>query len=474
MADNDDKLTLIGMQVRNIMGIRFADVDFGGIGVFKIGGNNGQGKTSLRESAIMCLGGARYFPEQPVHGGSENGEVVLRFDKFILKREIKADRTTTYKLTTPDGKPFPGGSLAMLQAFREAIAFDPMRFNAMQPTEQASLLQKMVGIDLSDLEARRAQLIEERNEAGRDRKGRETQLLAMPTFPDAPTEEINPEPVQAQIVDAKALMDKLQEANDRNAGNAELRRQAETARAVVVGIDEKRKKAHAQIKAWQEQLAVLDKQFAEAEDKMGAAAQRAESLEDVDLAAIQAEVAQVEEANRKALADAIAANKLANAKAQETNRKVRLNKAHAQAQANYEEAVAVYRRLDKAVEEIDRQKAEMVASVKFPVPGIGFGPSGVTFNGHPYAQASDAEKLRVSTAIGLALHPEFPNPWITDGSLLDRKSLKMIEDMAKAAGGRVIVEVVTDDPAAADILIEDGAVKGASVPAAEPEEVEAQ
>lgn len=424
-----DALTLLGMEVRNILGIRFAALEFHD-GLNRIGGENGQGKTSLRESAIMCLGGARYIPEEPVHRGAETGQVVLRFDRFVVERTVKPDRSTEYRLTTPDGKPFAGGSLKMLETFREAIAFDPQRFSNMQPREQADLLKKLVGLDFADLDARREQLVEERNAAGRDRKGREAQLLAMPTFPDAPAEEVS----------AVALAEELQEANRVNLANANTRRSVEARADVCKQTTEKIKHAKAQIKLWQDQLAALEKRYHAEQIAWDEENRALAVIADVDPGPIQARIAEAEVVNRK----------------------VRANLAHSQAKTRYEQAVEDYRALDKAIGEIDRQKAELVAQAKLPVEGIGFSESGVTFNGHPYAQASDAEKLRVSTAIGLALHPEFPNPWIQDGSLLDRKSLAMIEEMAQAAGGRVIVEVVTDDPARADIIIEDGAVKGAA------------
>jgi hypothetical protein len=96
-----------------------------------------------------------------------------------------------------------------------------------------------------------------------------------------------------------------------------------------------------------------------------------------------------------------------------------------------------------------------------PVTGLGLSEDGVTLNGLPLDQASAAEQLRVSVAIGIAMNPRLRVLLLRDASLLDRDSLALLADMAKAAGAQVWLERVEDDSATA-VVIEDGMVKEAA------------
>lgn len=100
-----------------------------------------------------------------------------------------------------------------------------------------------------------------------------------------------------------------------------------------------------------------------------------------------------------------------------------------------------------------------MAQAEFPVDGLGFDDSGVTYQGVPFAQASAAEQLRVSVAIAMALNPTVRVIRIADGSLLDSENVALIGEMAADRGYQVWLETVRD--AGADgpgIVIEDGQV----------------
>ena len=86
----------------------------------------------------------------------------------------------------------------------------------------------------------------------------------------------------------------------------------------------------------------------------------------------------------------------------------------------------------------------------------------MTFDGKPFDQASSAEQLRVSVAMGIALNPTLRVLLVRDGSLLDKESFKMMAEMASEADAQVWIERVEDDDHVG-IVIEDGAVKGATL-----------
>lgn len=79
----------------------------------------------------------------------------------------------------------------------------------------------------------------------------------------------------------------------------------------------------------------------------------------------------------------------------------------------------------------------------------------VTLNGLPLDQASAAERLRVSVAIRLAMNPRLRVLLIRDANLMDRESMRLVAEMARAAGAQLRLERVEVDDQAT-VLIEDG------------------
>src|SRR5690606_9517554 len=100
--------------------------------------------------------------------------------------------------------------------------------------------------------------------------------------------------------------------------------------------------------------------------------------------------------------------------------------------------------LTSKIQAIDQQKADMLAKAPFPVCGLGFDENGVTLNGLPFDQASSAERLRVSVAMGIALNPKLRVMLIRDGSLLDSDSLALVAQMAEEHDTQVWVERVSE------------------------------
>ena len=98
------------------------------------------------------------------------------------------------------------------------------------------------------------------------------------------------------------------------------------------------------------------------------------------------------------------------------------------------------------------------------MPGLTLGDDGPMLDGVPLEQASGAQKLRVSVALGIAMNPRLKVLLVRDASLLDEDSLALVAEMAAAADAQVWLERVGDgDPAA--VVIDDGQVSGEAAPA---------
>jgi hypothetical protein len=116
--------------------------------------------------------------------------------------------------------------------------------------------------------------------------------------------------------------------------------------------------------------------------------------------------------------------------------------------------------LTAQIDNIDTQKNAQLTAAKFPVPGMSFNEDGVLLAGIPFAQASDAEKIRVSVSMGLAMNPQLKVVLIRDGSLLDQNSLAVIASMAAESGAQVWIERVGEGDECS-VIIEDGQIKEA-------------
>jgi hypothetical protein len=146
------------------------------------------------------------------------------------------------------------------------------------------------------------------------------------------------------------------------------------------------------------------------------------------------------------------------AEAEGTNAKIRKNAERAELVKRYKAAKEQAGALTKAIEACDAKKREDTNTAKWPINGLGFDTAGgVTLNALPLENASSAEQLQVSVAIGLALNPKLKVLLIRDGSLLDSESLSKVAEMATKADAQVWLERVGND-GQTSVIIEDGEV----------------
>jgi len=103
-------------------------------------------------------------------------------------------------------------------------------------------------------------------------------------------------------------------------------------------------------------------------------------------------------------------------------------------------------------------KNELVKRTKFPVKGLDFANGGINYNGVPFAQSSTAQKLKVSTAIGMAINSKLRVMLIDGAESLDSTQMGIISDMAKSEDYQLWLARVSEDEKVG-IYIEDGAVK---------------
>lgn len=494
-------MRITSLFVRNFKRIKSLKID-ADRGIIILGGKNGAGKSSVLDALTTALMGGAAIPVDPIRHGAESGEVEVTIDGFTVKRTFTRNKEGklggTLTIRTADGMS-PSSPQAWLNAKIGDLSCDPLAFMSATPEKQAERLRKITGVDVSALDARRKAAYDARAELGRDGKREAAALDLMPIYPDAPKEPVQPEYVQATLIEpvlveaeqvsAAALLPEIAaaEATERavlqaeqvlatqdrgiesaeRAANAasmrvqELIRQLEAAQFESSEADRRLSEARATRAPWAEALenaraavvpsAPLKARIATIEAENKAARDRAAE-------ANAAERRRVADVNAEAQRVAQVANQIARAGADEANSKFI---AMGRRKTKEEEVAGLradYAKKTAEIEAIDAEKAAMLAAATFPVPGLSFGADGgVTFQGVPLAQASGAERIRVSMAVALAANPQVRVVLIRDASLLDEDSMADVVALAEAANAQVWLERVgTADPEA--VVIVDGGI----------------
>lgn len=395
-----------------------------------IGGDNEAGKTTVLDDIELIFSGAKSskMPKVPIRTGESSASTsAVLSNGLTLTREWSATGTQLV-VKGPDGKKLPGGPQAIADKFYSAVAFDPLEFaDKMDAKKQAETLRRLVGLDFAAMDAERAALYQDREDGGRLLRQAEGQLAGMATPADGtPDDEVS-------ITD---LLAKKAEADKANAKAEALGR----ASADAYRAEERVKAALEVAEATVERL---KGELRAAHLKAVEAATAAEQAEEVDTAPI------VEKLNS----------------AESVNRAVRAKRARAAKAAEVEAMRAERQSLTDKIDEIDADKARKLAAVKWPIDGLGFNSDGVTYKGLPFAQASKAARYKVSIAIGAKLHPELQVMLLRDASVLDKKSMELLAQVATEQDQQLWIERVGDGDAGAIVLV-DGEVR-ATPPAAE-------
>lgn len=389
-----------------------------------IGGDNGQGKSSVLDSIMYALAGNKAIPAAPLRKGQKFGKVVLKLDAdesrslsaMTVVRTFAASGKTTLEITSDDGYRAPTPQ-TILNDICGRIAFDPLEFTRMKPKDQADTLRGVVGLDFSTQDQERKKLYDQRTIITRDGKQLKARWEGIEVEAETPDEE----------VDVEALLIELKAANANNAAVESKQRESDRIALQIVSQNER-------IDQIKEQLAKAESD----REKLFAAKAAADALAVgalIDTAPTESKLAAATEINRSV-----------QRKLEKAKMAVELQKLRDQVD-----------KLGIGIAAIDTAKTEAMGAAKWPVEGLGFSEDGVTLNDLPFEQASSAEQLRVSVAMGLAMNPGLRVLLIRDGSLLDENSLALLAKIAEEQDGQVWIERVSKDDKCS-VIIQDGAV----------------
>lgn len=429
-------MRVLKLTVENIMRVSAVEITPQG-NVVVIGGRNAQGKSSVLSAIVMALGGKGESVAQPVRHGEERGRIVVDLGEIVVERVFRAAGGTTLAVRAASGAVFPSPQ-AMLNALVGKLAFDPLEFARADAKSQADTLRALAGIDTAALEVERATHFAQRTETAREVDRLAKVLLSMPSPPPGvEVPEVEPD-ISSLLVQAAQLEHRNGERRAVAAAGNLARSSQQHAHQALIQAEETVKKMEAGLRQAQAVLA----------QRQTALEAAAEAVRRADEATATAQAAMEDPAPLTARVGAW----------QETARLCREAKAKREIEEQWLDKQKFAADLTRAILAVDEKKRQAVAAAKFPVVGLSIGEAGVTFNGVPFQQASSAEQLRASVAIGLALNPKLKVMIVRDGSLLDEDGLLLLADLANEHDAQVWVERVGKG-AECSFVIEDGALE---------------
>ncbi|MGY4224413.1 hypothetical protein ACVMIH_001774 [Bradyrhizobium sp. USDA 4503] len=449
MTEQPSPLKILSLDVENVLRVRAVRIQPNG-NVLELTGRNRQGKSSVIDALWAALGGEKMIPADPVHDGAKMGNIVVDIGdaaglKYRVTRRIKkkddGDWSTSLTIENEDGfrsdKP-----QQILNTLIGALSCDPLDFISKKPKEQFDLLKSFVsGVDFDAIAKADEEDFKARTDINRDAKAKRVQADGIRIDPEAPTER----------QDEAKLVAELAAAGETNAAAERYRADIAARKQKAAVLDTAAEAARRRVEDLRTQIASLE-----------AAADRDET----EAANIRLEVAEAAIPDLVDTADLtarITAAREANARFGAAER------ARADRTRLDEEAAALEKRseeLTNAMAAREAAKKKAVAEAEMPIAGISFGEGTILLDGHPLAQASQAQKLSLAVAIAMKLQPRLRFLTTKHAALLDDESWAALVRLADEQDLLVIAETVNSNRPTA-VVIEDGHVRGAKQQAAE-------
>jgi hypothetical protein len=420
-------MNLVSIKASNFLRLEAVEITPDGP-LVQISGRNGSGKSSVLKALECALAGKDSIPADPVRHGADEAVIVADLGELVVKRVIRPDRSTALTVTNADG--FKASSPQKLLEGLFGKLLDPVAFSRMSAKEQRELVADLIGLRsvLDDLAQADQADRDARRDVNRDLKAAEARLAAMPEA--SPVEPVD---VSATLADIRAAREHNQLVADSAAQRVDDRRRLQQLDLSAKG----HRTEAARLIALAESIEAEAKALLREMHECPPLPQR------IDLTPLELRIEDAEAINaqhrawldRQKLVEMVAAL--------DVNSKV------------YTDALT----------QREAERRAVIEAADLPIPGLGFGEDGLTYNGKRLDQASTAEQMRVSAAIAMALSPKLRVLIVREGSLLDSSSLALLAEMAAEKGFVVLCETV-DESGTVGVYIEDGnvaAVNGQAV-----------
>lgn len=400
-------ITINEFEAENVKRIRAVKLHPSPTGLTIIGGNNGQGKTSVLDSIAWALGGEQYRPSNPKNEDSTIAPYlhVVLSNGLIVERKGK---NSSLKVTDPSGQK---GGQKLLDSFISKLALDLPKFMQASDTEKAHTLLDILGISekVEDLNREEKAIYDERTVVGRIADQKEKFAKEQPYYPDVPE----------NIISSSELISQQQDILARNGERQRWIREHD--------------KYLAEYNRIQAEIDRLTERLHEVDEKVKASEHTPKELKMESTAELEANLANIEEINRK----------------------VRANLDKEKAEDDALQNRQKYDQLTSSLNKVRSEKQALLEHADLPLEGLSIENGNLIYNGQQWDGMSGSDQLKVATAIVRRLNPECGFVLIDKLEQMDMKTLKEFGDWLEREGLQVIAtRVSTGDECS--IIIEDG------------------
>ena len=411
------KIKINKLEIENVKRVKAVKFEPTANGITVIGGDNGQGKTSVLDSIAWALGGNKFRPSQPVREGSvipPNLHIVMS-NGLVVERKGK---NSDLKVIDPDGNK---AGQQLLDSFVEELALNLPRFMQQSNKEKANTLLQIIGVgeQLVALEKEEQDAYNRRHAIGQIADQKEKFAKEQEYYPDAPKE----------LVSASDLIKQQQEILARNGENQKKREN-------LASIQKLHEEAVNRVEMLKRELSNAENELAKVIGDLTTASKSAKNLIDESTEELEKSITEVDEINRKVRAN------LDKDKAEEDAR-------------DYREE---YDALTTEITEIRKRKTALLDNADLPLEGLSVEDGDLIYNGFKWDNMSGSEQLKVATAIVRKLNPNCGFVLIDKLEQMDVTTLNAFGEWLESEGIQAIAtRVSTGDECS--IIIEDGYVK---------------
>ncbi|MCY9764690.1 AAA family ATPase, partial [Paenibacillus alvei] len=272
------------LEIENVKRVKAVKIEPTASGLTIVGGKNNQGKTSVLDAIAWGLGGNKYRPSQATREGSvipPNLHIVMS-NGLIVERKGK---NSDLKVIDPNGQK---GGQQLLDSFVEELAIDLPKFMHSSNKEKANILLRIIGVgnQLHELEVKEQEIYNRRHAIGQIADQKEKFAKEQPYFTDAPKEPIS----------ASELIRQQQEILAKNGENQRKRQRLDY-------FESARKSKGEEIARLESELLKLKEEYAKIGEDLAIARKDAIDLHDESTTALEENIRQIDEINRKVRAN---------------------------------------------------------------------------------------------------------------------------------------------------------------------------